>query len=286
MPSNTPLQIGNQSFTQRLLLGTAQYPSLTIMEDAVRASEAEIITVSVRRQTAATDGNAHTTNPFWQHIKALKRQLLPNTAGCYSAQEALHIAHIARELFDTTWVKLEVIGDRYTLQPHPSELLKATETLIQDGFTVLPYCTDDLVLCQELVSLGCTVLMPWAAPIGSGQGLLNPFALRTLRARFPDITLIVDAGIGAPSHAVQAMELGFDAVLLNSAVSLSQDPVAMATAFKKAVQAGGLAHQAGIIPKRNMAVPSTPATDRPFWHHTAPSPSSRGLTAGPRKQKT
>jgi thiazole synthase len=171
---------------------------------------------------------------------------------------------MARELFDTRWIKLEVVGDEYTLQPDPFELLEATRTLVRDGFEVFPYCTDDLVSCRRLLDAGCRILMPWGAPIGSGQGLLNPTALRTLRARLPEAVLVVDAGIGSPKDAIQAMELGFDAVLVNSAVSQAHDPVKMARAFRLAVEAGRLGYEAGIMARQDMAVPSTPVTGQPF----------------------
>jgi len=173
---------------------------------------------------------------------------------------------MAREIFQTHWIKLEVIGDDYNLQPDPFELVKAAETLVKKGFEVFPYCTDDLVLCQRLIDCGCRILMPWAAPIGSGKGLINPYALETLRMRLPEATLIVDAGISKPSHAVQAMELGFDAVLLNTAVSLAKHPVQMASAFRDAVIAGRTAFEAGMMFERNIAHPSTSLVDTPFWH--------------------
>jgi len=156
------------------------------------------------------------------------------------------------------------VGDEYTLQPDPFELLEATRQLVRDGFEVFPYCTDDLVSCQRLLDAGCRILMPWGAPIGSGQGLLNPTALRTLRARLPGVPLVVDAGIGSPRDAVHAMELGFDAVLLNSAVAQSRDPVAMARAFRLGIESGRLAWEAGIMARQEMAVPTTPVTGRPF----------------------
>jgi len=260
---NTHWKIDQQTLTSRLLLGTAQYPSPTIMRSAIQAAQAEVITVSVRRETV--QGNTET--PFWEYIKDLNCHVLPNTAGCRSAQEAIVTAQMARELFNTHWIKLEVIGDPYNLQPDPFELIEATRELIRQDFVVLPYCTDDLVLCQRLVEAGCNILMPWAAPIGSGQGLLNPFALTTLRKRLPDITLIVDAGLGSPSHAAQVMELGYDAVLLNSAIALANDPVNMAKAFSQATQAGHTAYHAGVMPKRNLANPSTPVLGQPFQQH-------------------
>lgn len=196
-------------------------------------------------------------------------RLLPNTAGCRTAREAVQLAHMARELYGTHWIKLEVVGDDYTLQPDSIELLEAARTLVADGFVVWPYCIDDLVGCRRLLDAGCTVLMPWGAPIGSGQGLLNPWALRTLRERLPEATLIVDAGIGAPSHAALALEMGYDAVLLNSAVANAGDPVVMAEAFKLAVAAGRLAWTSGAMAKQDFAVPSTPTGGYAFGPRTA-----------------
>lgn len=256
-------QLGNRQLNSRLLIGSALYPSPAIMCDAIRQSGSEVVTVSLRRQNPGQGGG----NDFWQQIKELGLHILPNTAGCHSAKEAITTALMARELFDTNWIKLEVIGDDYNLQPDPFALLEATRELIAQGFEVFPYCTDDLVLCQKLVELGCNILMPWGAPIGTGQGLINPFALKTLRQRLPDTTLIVDAGIGLPSHASQAMELGFDGVLLNSAVALAQDPVRMAQAFGQAVTAGRSAYMAGAMPARDIAAPSSPVVGQPFWHH-------------------
>ncbi|WP_131794305.1 thiazole synthase [Fluoribacter gormanii] len=254
--------LADKPLTSRLLLGTAGYPSLEIMTDAVRASKTNVITVSLKRQMPCDmDGDL-----FWQTIQSLDCNILPNTAGCRDAQAAITTAEMARELFQTSWVKLEVIGDDYSLQPDPFELLHAAAELVKRGFEVFPYCTDDLVLCQRLVDCGCRILMPWAAPIGSGKGLLNPFALETLRQRLPDVTLIVDAGIGKPSHASCILELGFDAVLLNSAVASSIYPVTMAEAFSHAVIAGRSAFEAGIMPERITAQSCTPLIDTPFWH--------------------
>lgn len=246
----------------RLLLGTAQYPSLQIMQNAILESEANIVTVSLKRQLSTLNGG----KSFWDYIKSLNCHVLPNTAGCRNVNDAVTTAEMAREIFQTNWIKLEVIGDDYNLQPDPFALLEATRILIKKGFDVFPYCTDDLVLCQRLRDSGCNILMPWAAPIGSGKGIINPYALETLRKRLPDVTLIVDAGIGKPSDATKAMELGYDAVLLNTAVSLAKNPVLMARAFRDAVRAGLCAYEAGMIAERNMANPSTPILDTPFWH--------------------
>ena len=247
------LTIGSLELKSRLLLGTAQYPSPQILVDAIVASESQLITVSLRRQNMKTNDNG-----FWNLLKQSGCHFLPNTAGCYSAKEAVVTAELARELFNTNLIKLEVIGDEYTLQPNSFELVKAADTLIKKGFEVLPYCTDDIIAAQKLVDCGCRVLMPWGAPIGSGRGLINPYALTLFRERFKDYTLIVDAGIGKPSHAVMAMELGFDAVLLNTAVALSHNPVKMAHAFSSAVTAGRLGYESGLIQARNLAKASTP----------------------------
>jgi thiazole synthase len=220
--------------------------------------------VGLRRMVAGQGGDNAFLNELLPPLRARGVRLLPNTAGCRSAREAVTLAHMARELLQTHWIKLEVVGDEHTLQPDPFELVRAATQLVKDGFEVFPYCTDDLVSCQRLLDAGCRILMPWGAPIGSGQGLLNPWALRTLRARLPDATLIVDAGIGAPSHAALAMELGFDAVLLNSAVAHATDPVGMATAFRHAIEAGRLGWRSGLIAPQDMAVASTPVAGRPF----------------------
>lgn len=256
--------INQKSLKSRLLLGTANYPSLDIMRKAILSSKVDIITTSLRRESQSNQQE----NDYWEVIKSLNRSILPNTAGCRTAKEAILIAEMAREIFNTHWIKLEVIGDDYTLQPDPFELIIATKELIGQGFFVFPYCTDDYVLCEKLVTLGCEVLMPWAAPIGSAQGIINPYALMLLRERFPKIILIIDAGIGAPSHACFAMECGFDGVLLNSAVALSSDPIKMAKAFKSAVIAGREGFIAGILPKSNFAISSTPLIDTPFWLQT------------------
>ncbi|MDO8385681.1 MAG: thiazole synthase [Polaromonas sp.] len=255
-------RIADTELNSRFFLGTASYPSPQVLQDAIAASGAEVVTVGLKRQMAA--GGAGTQNDFYKMIRASGARLLPNTAGCRSAREAVTLSQMARELFGTNWIKLEVVGDEHTLQPDPFELVTAATELVRDGFEVFPYCTDDLVSCQRLLDAGCRILMPWGAPIGSGQGLVNPFALRTLRARLPGVPLIVDAGIGSPADAVQAMELGYDAVLLNSAVAHARDPVQMARAFKLGIESGRLAYEAGIMAQQDMAVASTPVTGRPF----------------------
>ncbi|WP_430010216.1 thiazole synthase, partial [Methylophaga lonarensis] len=255
-------QVYGQTLNSRMFIGTALYSSPQIMLEAIKASGAEVITVSLRRQSAE---QAQSGQQFWQMIESLGCHLLPNTAGCYSVKEAVNTARLARELFETDWIKLEVMGDSYNLQPDPFALVEATRTLIAEGFKVFPYCTDDLVLCQRLADLGCEVLMPWGAPIGTGQGLLNPYALTTLRKRLPEMTLLVDAGIGKPSDAVQAMEMGYDGILLNTAVAEALEPAVMAQAFAQAINAGRLAYEGGIMPKRDNAKPSTPTLDQPIW---------------------
>ncbi|WP_210454143.1 thiazole synthase [Pantoea ananatis] len=235
----------------RFLLGTAGYPSPDILQQAVGASGAEIITVSLRRE--GSQGGA-----FRDLLKTLNKRVLPNTAGCHTVKEAVTTAHMARELFATSWIKLEVIGHADTLQPDPFALVEAARILCAEGFHVFPYTTEDLIVGEKLLDAGCEVLMPWGAPIGSGQGLRNIEGLRTMRAWFKDVQLIIDAGIGAPSQAAQAMELGFDAVLLNTAVAKSSDPVGMAGAFARAIEAGHQARQAGMMERRDMAAASTP----------------------------
>lgn len=256
-------QVGDIALSSRFLLGTAGYPSPLALRQAMLASGSQVVTVGLKRQLAAGGDNG-----FVQMIRDTLAEtgarLLPNTAGCTTAREAVQLAHMARELYGTPWVKLEVVGDDYTLQPDPQELVAAAAELSREGFTVFPYCTDDLVTCKRLLDAGCPLLMPWGAPIGSGQGLVNPFALRLLRERLPGVVLIVDAGIGAPSHAAQAMEMGFDAVLLNSAVSQSPDPVRMAGAFRQGIAAGRAAYLAGVMARQDFAVATTPVTGNPF----------------------
>jgi thiazole synthase len=246
----------------RLLIGTALYPSPAVMEASLQASGAEIVTVSLRREA----GGGKAGDAFWRIIQSLGAKVLPNTAGCRTVKDAVATAELARELFDTPWIKLEVVGDEETLQPDVVGLVEAATLLVREGFEVFPYCTEDLTVAARLIDAGCQVVMPWAAPIGSGQGLVNKAALRLLRSRFPDITMIVDAGLGAPSHAAEALELGFDGVLLNTAIARADDPVAMARAFALAVESGRLAHTAGLMPARDFASPSTPVVGTPFWH--------------------
>lgn len=253
--------IADTLLESRFFLGTAGYPSPAVLQQAITASGSQVVTVGLKRQMS---GQSDGSNAFFAMIRQSGAHLLPNTAGCHTAAEAVTLAHMAREVFDTNWIKLEVVGDEYTLQPDPFELVRAAEELVREGFEVFPYCTDDLVTCQRLLDVGCRILMPWGAPIGSGQGLINPFALRTLRERITDVPLIIDAGIGSPMDAVQAMEMGFDAVLLNSAVSNAHNPVLMAEAFRLAIESGRKAWEAGIMAEQDMAVATTPVTGRPF----------------------
>jgi thiazole synthase len=254
------LQLYGIEVASRLLLGTARYPSPAVLAEAVRASRAEIVTVSLRRES----GGERSGQAFWSLIRELGVRVLPNTAGCHSVKEALTTAHMAREVFGTPWIKLEVIGEDDTLQPDVFALTEAARILAGEGFEVFPYTTEDLVVAERLLAAGCRVLMPWGAPIGSGRGLNNLFGLRTLRAHFPEIPLIIDAGLGLPSHAAQALELGCDAVLINTAVAQAMKPVAMAAAFALAVEAGRAAWEAGPIAARDFAVPSTPVIGTAF----------------------
>jgi thiazole synthase len=240
--------------SSRLLLGTARYPSPKVLADAISASQAEVVTVSLRREA----GSERSGQGFWSIIRSLGVRVLPNTAGCHSVKEAVTTAHMARELFDTPWIKLEVIRDDETLQPDVFGLVEAAKVLNGEGFEVFPYTTEDLAVADRLVEAGCRVLMPWGAPIGSARGLNNAYGLRAMRAHFQDIPLVVDAGLGVPSHAAAAMELGYDAVLLNTAVAEAGDPVAMARAFALAIEAGRMAFAARPMEPRDMAVPSTP----------------------------
>lgn len=255
------LQVGDATLTSRLLLGTARYPSPAVLAEAVAASGAEVLTVGLRRQSPEQFGGG----AFGEHVSSLGCKLLPNTAGCHTAKEAVALACMSREIFETDWLKLEVTGDDYNLQPDPFELVNAAQALVKQNFSVFAYATDDLVLCSRLRDLGCAAVMPWGAPIGTGKGLTDPYALETLRARLADAVLVVDAGIGLPSHAARVMEMGFDAVLLNTAVARADDPPAMAAAFRHAVAAGRLAFAAGPMAQSETAHPSTPVVGTPFW---------------------
>lgn len=281
--------VGGAEFTSRLILGTARYPSPDVLRQAITSAGVELVTVSLRRELGSgAAGSSAASNQvpgrrFWEVIRSCNVRVLPNTAGCMSVREAVTTARMARDLFETNWVKLEVIGNDDTLQPDPFALVEAAGILVAEGFEVFPYTTEDLIVAERLLDAGCRVLMPWGAPIGTGQGLLNPFALRTLRERLPEATLIVDAGIGKPSQALQAMEMGFDAVLLNTAVALAHDPVRMAQAFAMAVRAGRLAREAGLMMLRDTASPSTPTVGMAFRDRPGPG-EAKGAAAASRPE--
>jgi thiazole synthase len=246
-----PLTIAGRTLSSRLLLGTGGFPSLALLADAIRASATELVTVALRRVDPTARGS------LMDVLEQEGVELLPNTAGCYTARDAVLTAKLAREAFETDWVKLEVVGDEDTLLPDAPELLKAAELLVDDGFVVLPYTSDDPVLARRLVDVGCAAVMPLGAPIGSGMGIRNPYNIALIREAV-QVPVVLDAGIGTASDATQAMELGCDAVMVASAVSRAQDPVAMAAAMRAAVQAGRLARAAGRIPRRTYATASTP----------------------------
>ena len=246
-----PLIIGGQSFGSRLLIGTSGYPNQRVMLDAVTTSGAEMVTVAIRR--ISLEGYAQSM----VDLVGGRWRLLPNTAGCATARDAVLTARLAREALETNWVKLEVIGDRETLHPDAEQLLIATEELVGDGFTVLPYCNDDPVACRRLADAGAAAVMPLGAPIGSGMGLCNPYNIELICARSP-VPVILDAGIGTASDAALALELGCAGVLLNTAVAKAHDPVRMAAAMRDAVAAGRNARLAGRIPRRRHAEASSP----------------------------
>lgn len=251
--------VGGAELTSRVLLGTSRYPSLQSLLNSVDASGAEVVTVSVRRVDLDDDSGRQS---MLSTLRGRGLTLLPNTAGCYTAREAVFTAQLAREALETDWVKLEVIGDDETLYPDAVQLLKAASELVADGFQVFAYCGDDPITARKLADMGCAAVMPLAAPIGSGMGLVNPYALRIIRELIPDVPLVVDAGLGTASDAARAMELGYDGVLLNTAVSGAQHPAQMAAAIGHAVRAGRLARLAGRIPRRLYAQASTPDDGR------------------------
>lgn len=262
-PISNWLDLYGTHFNSRLLLGTAKYPSMDILLDAIKVAQPAMVTMALRRETAATQAS----HGLFDTLKQTDITILPNTAGCRSADEAITTALCACDLYQTDWIKLEVIGCDNTLQPDPFQLITAAETLIKKNLKVLPYCTEDLIVARRLIDVGCRVLMPWAAPIGTGQGVVNEYGMRKLREYFPEIPLIVDAGLGLPSHACQVMEWGYDGVLLNTAVSQANDPIKMAQAFSQAVQAGHNAYRAGPCAKSDIAKPSTPTVGMPIWHY-------------------
>jgi len=248
------LIIGDRTFVSRLIIGTGKYRSYDEMKAAHRASGAEMVTVAVRR--VPLDRSAES---FLDHLDPAM-QLLPNTAGCYTAEEAIRTARLAREALQTDLIKLEVIGDQTTLFPDNEQTLEAARVLVKEGFVVLPYFTDDLIMAKKLLDAGCPAVMPLAAPIGSGLGVQNPANLRIMREQLPDATIIVDAGVGTASDATIAMELGADAVLMNTAIAEAQDPAKMAEAMKLAIEAGRLAYVAGRMQKKLYASASSPLT--------------------------
>ena len=254
---NDALQIGPYTLHSRLILGTGKYPSPEIMGQALEASGTEMVTVAVRRVNI----NAPASDPVLGHLDSKRYKLLPNTAGCYTAEEAVRTAHLAKAAGWSDLIKLEVIGNPRTLLPDTIGLLKATEQLVKEGFTVMPYTNDDPVLAKRLVEAGAACVMPLAAPIGSGQGILNPLNIRFIMETVK-VPVIVDAGVGTASDAAAAMELGADGVLMNTAVAGAKDPVRMARAMKLAVEAGRMAFQSGRIPKKPYATASSPETGR------------------------
>jgi thiazole synthase len=258
MPSRgaDPLEIGDRVFGSRLILGTGGFRSLETMAAAIEASGTEMVTVALRRVDPAAQGS------IVEVLDAAGVLLLPNTAGCYTARDAVLTAKLAREAFDTDWVKLEVIGDDRTLLPDAPALLEAAEELVDEGFTVLPYTNDDPTLARRLQDVGCAAVMPLGSPIGSGMGILNPYNLRLI-VEHAEVPVILDAGVGTASDAALALELGCDAVLCASAISRAEDPVAMARGIRAGVEGGRLARLAGRIPRRLYAEASTPESGVP-----------------------
>jgi thiazole synthase len=244
--------LAEKEFSSRLIIGTGKYRSFDEMKAAHAASGASMVTVAVNRVPLDRK-----TESFLDHLDP-KMQILPNTAGCYDADHAVRTARLAREALETDWIKLEVIGDQTTLLPDNEHTLEAAKILVKEGFIVLPYFTDDLIMARKLLDAGCPAVMPLAAPIGSGMGVQNPANLRIMREQLPDATIIVDAGVGVPSDAAIAMELGSDAILMNTAIAEAQNSEQMATAMKLAVEAGRLGYLAGRMPKRLYASASSP----------------------------
>ncbi len=245
------LVIADKAFDSRLFVGSARYPNQRVMLDAIDASGAEVVTVALRRVSVHGGGES-----LYDLLRP-DYTILPNTAGCYTARDAVLTAQLAREALETNWIKLEVVGDDETLFPDVEHLLKAAGELVNDGFTVLPYCNDDPITCRKLEDLGCAAVMPLGAPIGSGMGIRNPYNIRIIREQCK-VPVIVDAGVGTASDVAVAMELGCDGILLNSAVALARDPVKMARAMKAGIEAGRLAFEAGRMPRRLYASASTP----------------------------
>ncbi|MBA3770217.1 MAG: thiazole synthase [Blastocatellia bacterium] len=245
-------RLAGHEFSSRLIIGTGKYRSYDEMKAAHAASGAEMVTVAVNR--VPLDGSSES---FLDHLNP-QMKIVPNTAGCYDADHAIRTARLAREALDTEWIKLEVIGDQITLLPDNEQTLEAAKVLVKEGFVVLPYFTDDLIMAKKLLDAGCPAVMPLAAPIGSGMGVQNPSNLRIMREQLPDATIIVDAGVGVSSDAAIAMELGADALLMNTSIAEAGDAAQMATAMKLAVEAGRLAYLSGRMPKRLYASASSP----------------------------
>ena len=248
------LVVGDHTISSRLLVGTSGYPNLQVLMDALSISKTDLVTVAIRRLNLQDVAEESLLDLL---IRSGYR-LLPNTAGCYTAKEAVLVSQLAREALETDLIKLEVIGDEETLMPDVEQLLKAAKSLVDDGFTVMAYCNDDLITCRKLADLGCAAVMPLASPIGSGMGLINPYNLTLIREYITEVPLIVDAGIGTASDAAKAMEIGYDGILLNTAISNAKHPVQMANAMRLAVDAGREAYQAGRIPRRYYAKASSP----------------------------
>lgn len=246
-----PLVIAGTTLKSRLIVGTARYPNQQVMLDALEASGAELVTASIRR--ISLEGYAESL----VDLLGGRYRLLPNTAGCATVRDAVLTAELAREALQTNWVKLELIGDRELLYPDVEQLVQAAEELVRGGFTVLPYCNEDPVTCQKLADVGCAAVMPLGSLIGSGMGIANPAAIELICSRSP-VPVVLDAGIGTASDAVLAMELGCDAVMVDTAIAQSHDPLRMAAAMRAGVEGGRLARLAGRIPKRRFAEPSSP----------------------------
>ena len=247
------LKIGNRVYSSRLLIGSSGYPNFNVMLKAIEMSEANIVTVAIRRVKLNDPSNEN----LYSILKKKNHTILPNTAGCYTAKDAVLTAQLAREALGTDLIKLEVIGDDQTLFPDVEQLIPAASELIKDGFTVLPYCNDDPITCKKLEDIGCAVVMPLGAPIGSGAGIRNPYNIQIIRDIIK-VPVIVDAGVGTASDATVAMELGCDGILLNTAVAKARDPVLMASAMRKAVEAGREAFLSGRIPQKLYATASSP----------------------------
>ncbi|MCS6894815.1 MAG: thiazole synthase [Bacteroidia bacterium] len=253
-----PLIIAGETIHSRLWVGTSRYPSPQVMLQALEAAHAGLVTVSVRRL------NLRAPQETFLDLLVGRFRLLPNTAGCYTAEEAVFLAELSKEALQTNWIKLEVIGDEHTLWPDPEELLSAARELVKRGFIVLAYAPDDPMVCQRLAEAGCAAVMPLAAPIGSGQGIRDPERLALIRHKLPHTPLIIDAGIGSPSDAAIAMEMGYDGILVNTAIAEAQHPVLMAEAMRLAVEAGRKAYHAGRIPRVSYARPSSPIEGLPW----------------------